>query len=399
MSVDLGRVLRSCWGLTAVSVMLVAMLIGGMAKWNRREKAASHTETDGPSCDTDIRQAKVHLSRVASSSAVAPTIADTPTQWSPGVNDHKPLAPVPAGMVWVPGGNFWMGTDDAHMPETRPWHRVTVDGFWMDKTDVTNVQFAQFVRATNYVTIAERTPRAEDYPGVPPENLVAGSIVFTPPDHPVELKDNREWWAYVPGANWRHPEGPSSNLKGRENHPVVHIAYEDAVACCKWARKRLPTEAEFDFASRGGLDRKRYDWGDEFRPHGKFMANTFQGNFPNKNTAEDGYHATAPVGSFPSNGFGLFDMSGNVWQWTSDWYRPDYYATLTATGEIAVNPKGPSDSYDPSEPGVLKRVHRGGSYLCTDQYCSRYIAGARGKGAPDTGTNHLGFRCVQDVSH
>lgn len=181
------------------------------------------------------------------------------------------------------------------------------------------------------------------------------------------------------------------------NHPVVHVAYEDAVAYCKWAGKRLPTEAEFEFASRGGLDRKRYDWGDELSPGGKTMANTFQGHFPDTNTGEDGYKATAPVGSFPANGFGLVDMSGNVWEWTSDWYRPDYYATLAARGEEAVNPKGPANSFDPSEPGVAKRVHRGGAYLCTDQYCSRHAAGGRGKGEPDTGTNHLGFRAVKEA--
>jgi formylglycine-generating enzyme required for sulfatase activity len=220
-------------------------------------------------------------------------------------------------------------------------------------------------------------------------------VVFSPPDHPVELDSQFRWWNYVPGANWRHPEGPNSDIKGRMNHPVVHIAYEDAVAYCKWAGKRLPTEAEFEFASRGGLDRKRYAWGDEFMPGGKHMANTFQGHFPDTNTGDDGYQATAPVGSFPANGYGLFDMAGNVWEWTSDWYRADYYSTLAASGEIAMNPKGPTDSFDPNEPGVRKRVHRGGSFLCTDQYCARYIAGGRGKGELDTGTNHLGFRCVR----
>jgi formylglycine-generating enzyme required for sulfatase activity len=180
------------------------------------------------------------------------------------------------------------------------------------------------------------------------------------------------------------------------NHPVVHIAFEDAMAYCRWAGKRLPTEAEFEFASRGGLDRKRYVWGDEFMPGGRHMANTFQGHFPDINTRDDGYGATAPVGSFPANGYGLFDMAGNVWQWTSDWYRPEYYRTLVTGGGIAMNPKGPADSFDPNEPGVRKRVMRGGSFLCTDQYCARYIAGGRGKGEPDTGTNHLGFRCVRE---
>jgi formylglycine-generating enzyme required for sulfatase activity len=301
-------------------------------------------------------------------------------------------------MIWVPGGEFWMGSSEPSFGDSRPWHETYVDGFWMDKTEVTNAEFARFVKATGYITVAERKPRAEDFPTAPPENLVAGSVVFTPPDHPVALNDHFQWWSYVKGANWRHPEGPLSSIKGKENHPAVHIAYEDALAYCKWAGKRLPTEAEYEFAERGGLDRKPYAWGDEFHPNGKFMANTFQGHFPDKNTGEDGYITTAPVGSFPPNGYGLYDLSGNVWEWTSDWYRPDYYKTLADHGGVARNPQGPSDSFDPGEPGVAKKVHRGGSFLCTDQYCSRYMVGGRGKGEPDTGTNHLGFRCVRDVS-
>lgn len=306
-----------------------------------------------------------------------------------------PTAPqqTPEGMVWIPGGEFWMGADD--FPDAQPWHRVYVDGFWMDKTEVTNEQFAKFVKATDYVTVAERTPRAEDFPGAPPENLVAGSVVFSPPDHPVKLNDHFQWWSYVNGANWRHPEGPRSDIVNHAKYPVVHIAYEDVLAYAKWAGKRLPTEAEFEFAQRGGLDRKPYSWGDEFKPGGQFMANTFQGHFPDKNTKEDGYAAVAPVASFPPNGYGLYDMAGNVWEWTSDWYRHDYYKTLAARGMVAVSPQGPADSFDPSEPGVKKKVHKGGSFLCTDQYCARYIAGGRGKGEPDTGTNHLGFRLVR----
>jgi formylglycine-generating enzyme required for sulfatase activity len=317
------------------------------------------------------------------------------TGWLPKINHTQPPETTPAGMTWIPGGEFWMGSAEEHMTDARPWHRVYVDGYWMDMTEVTNEQFARFVKATGYVTVAERKPRAEDYPQARPENLVAGSVVFSPPNHPVELNNHFAWWSYAAGANWRHPEGPNSDIKGRMNHPVVHVAYEDAVAYCEWAGKRLPTEAEFEFASRGGLDRKRYAWGDEFMPGGKHMANTFQGHFPNSNTGEDGYKTTAPVGSFPANGYGLFDMAGNVWEWTSDWYRSDYYETLAAGGHIAMNPEGPADTFDPGEPGVRKRVMRGGSFLCTDQYCARYIAGGRGKGEPDTGTNHLGFRCVR----
>jgi formylglycine-generating enzyme required for sulfatase activity len=300
-------------------------------------------------------------------------------------------------MVWIPGGVYWRGNDTKAHRDARPWHLVEVDGFWMDATVVTNEQFERFVKATKYVTVAERTPKAEDFPGAAPENLVAGSVVFTPPKGPVPLDNHLRWWSYVKGANWRHPEGPGSDLKGRAKHPVVHVAYEDALAYCKWAGKRLPTEAEFEFAVRGGLNKNQYAWGNEFRPDGKFMANTWQGRFPYENTAEDGYRGTAPVGSFPPNRFGLSDMAGNVWQWCADWYRNDYYQTLAKAPQPARNPQGPADSLDPSEPKVAKRVTRGGSYLCTDQYCTAYEAGARGKGAPDTGTNHLGFRCVKSA--
>jgi len=278
--------------------------------------------------------------------------------------------------------------------DSRPIHRVYVDGFWMDKTDVTNQQFAAFVQATSYVTVAERKPRAEDYPGAPPENLVAGSIVFSPPDHPVPLNDHFQWWSYVHGANWRHPLGPDSDIKGKENYPVVQIAYEDALAYAKWAGKRLPTEAEWEYAARGGLSGKPYVWGEEFRPDGKWMANTHQGTFPVKDTGEDGHIGIAAVAQYPPNGYGLFDMAGNVWQWTSDWYRPDYYQQLAAAGGVARNPQGPDSPFDPAEPTEKKKVHRGGSFLCTDQYCSRYMVGTRGKGEISTGTNHLGFRCV-----
>jgi len=323
-------------------------------------------------------------------------IAETPSAEKPPTSSTagSPAKPWPDGMVWIPGGEFWMGSDEPEFSDARPWHRVYVDGFWMDKTELTNEQFEKFVKATGYVTIAERTPRAEDFPGAPPENLVAGSVVFAPPTEPVPLDNFIRWWDYVKGADWRHPSGPASDLKGKEKHPVVQIAYDDALAYCKWAGKRLPTEAEFEFAARAGLNRKPYAWGEEFRPGGKWMANSFQGHFPNKNTAEDGFAGTAPVGSFPVSAYGLYDMAGNVWEWCSDWYRPDYYQTLADAGGVARNPQGPADSVDPAEPGTKKRVHKGGSYLCTDQYCKRYMPGGRGKGEPDTGTNHLGFRGV-----
>jgi formylglycine-generating enzyme len=313
----------------------------------------------------------------------------------------------PEGMAWIPGGEFSMGavdppsTDQVAMhraDDERPIHRVYVDGFWMDKTDVTNEEFARFVKATGYVTIAEWKPAAKDFPGAPPENLVAGSVVFSPPDHPVPLNDHFQWWSYVKGANWRHPEGPESNLKGREKYPVVQVAYPDALAYAKWAGKRLPTEAEWEFAARGGLAGKRYPWGDEFQPAGKWMANTYQGHFPDSDTGADGYAGIAPVAQFPPNGYGLYDMAGNVWQWTTDWYRPDYYHQLAAAAGVARNPQGPETPYDPAEPAEKKKAQRGGSFLCTDQYCSRYVVGSRGKGEISTGTNHLGFRCVTTMT-
>ena len=258
-------------------------------------------------------------------------------------------------MIWVPGGEFWMGSSEPTFGDARPWHKTYVDGFWMDKTEVTNEEFARFVKATGYVTIAERKPRAEDYPTAPPENLSAGSVVFTPPDHPVALNDHFQWWSYVKGANWRHPEGPLSSIKGKENHPVVHIAYEDALAYCKWAGKRLPTEAEYEFAERGGLDRKPYAWGDEFRPKGKFMANTFQGHFPDKNTGEDGYVGPPHRSVIPAQ-----------WLWpvrscreTSGNGPPTGTAPITTRasldkGEVARNPQGPSTASIRANPASQK---------------------------------------------
>jgi formylglycine-generating enzyme len=328
-------------------------------------------------------------------------VAFGPTIPNPQASPGK----APRGMVWIPGGEFSMGAQDPTgqdnnavgmqaTNDSRPIHRVYVDGFFMDKTDVTNAQFAEFVKATGYVTVAEKTPTQAEYPGAPPENLVAGSVVFSPPDHDVPLNDHFQWWSYVKGANWRHPNGPKSSIVNKQNFPVVQIAYPDAEAYAKWAHKRLPTEAEWEFAARGGLAGKPYVWGDSFRPGGKWMANTHQGHFPTQDKGSDGFIGIAPVAQFPANGYGLYDMAGNVWQWTSDWYRPDYYAELAKTGGVARNPAGPEHPFDPEEPSEKKKVHRGGSYLCTDQYCSRYMVGTRGKGEITTGTNHLGFRCV-----
>ena len=333
-------------------------------------------------------------------SAPRPTSAFLPT----AENTAKPPGPAPPGMVWILGGEFSMGSDVAgealcRLPgvtrDSQPIHRVYVDGFWMDRTEVTNEQFAAFVAVTGYVTIAERTPTQEEFPTAPPENLVAGSTVFTRTQGPVPLDDHLRWWRYQVGASWRHPEGPGSDLRGREKHPVVHVAYDDALAYANWAGKRLPTEAEFEFAARGGLTGKLYAWGDDLRPGGKFMANTFQGTFPVSDSGADHFPGTAPVAQFPANGYGLYDVAGNVWEWTSDWYRPDTYARMALSGEVARNPRGPESPLDPMEPSERKRVQRGGSFLCTDQYCTRYMVGTRGKGEVSTGSNHLGFRCVK----
>ncbi len=286
------------------------------------------------------------------------------------------------------------GGPDA-MHDARPIHRVYVDGFWMDRTEVTNEQFAMFAEATGYVTIAERAPTQEEFPTAPPENLVAGSVVFVPSDQPIPLDNHYHWWGYAKGANWRHPLGPESDLTGRETYPVVHVGYPDAEAYAEWAGKRLPTEAEWEFASRGGLQGKLYPWGDELKPNEKWVLNIWHGPFPIRDAAEDGFAGIAPVGSFAPNGYGLFDVAGNVWEWCTDWYRPDTYARRVAAGGLIRNPTGPDSSFDPIEPHEKKRVHRGGSFLCTDQYCTRYMVGTRGKGEVSTGSNHLGFRCVK----
>lgn len=319
--------------------------------------------------------------------------------------DAKPSAKAPDGMVWIPGGEFSMGGPKASAglcsPDTvrdaLPVLRVSVKGFWMDRTEVTNAEFAKFVEATGHRTVAEIAPTREEFPDAPPEALVAGAVVFRPPPKAVDLGNHLQWWTYVEGANWRQPEGPGSSIKGRENHPVVHIAWPDAAAYAKWAGKRLPTEAEWEFAARGGLSGKTYAWGDDFQPGGKTMANTWQGRFPVKDEAKDGFAGTAPVASFPANGYGLHDMAGNVWEWVADWYRADAYPLMakSAAGKPVIDPRGPATSWDPTEPGVTKRGQRGGSFLCTDQYCTRYMIGTRGKGDINTPTNHTGLRCVK----
>ena len=319
-----------------------------------------------------------------------------------GSND--PPGTVPEGMVWIPGGTFQVGSESEHArPEENPVHRARVHGFFMDRHEVTNAQFAKFVEDTNYVTVAERSINwaelAEQLPpGTPepaPELLQPGGLVFTPPGEEVGLGDYTRWWIWSPGASWRHPEGPGSTLEGRDDHPVVMVAWEDARAYADWAGKRLPTETEWERAARGGLEGAVYGWGSEDPTEGPARANIWQGEFPNKNTGDDGFLRTAPVGSYSPNGYGLHDMAGNVWEWCSDWYRPDAYCGREM--ELQIDPTGPRASLDPAEPGVPKRVTRGGSFLCHESYCLRYRPSARIGTAVDSGMSHLGFRCVQDV--
>lgn len=325
----------------------------------------------------------------ATSDAAAAAVAHVNTATAPGA--------APTGMVWIPGDTFWMGCENCGMPDALPVHLVAVDGFWMDRTPVTNAEFTRFVKATGYLTVVERPLDPRDFPGVPRHKLVPGSAVFSPTPGLVPLDNPLQWWRYTPGANWKHPDGPRSDLRGRLDHPVVHVAFEDVVAYAKWANKRVPTEAEFEFAARGGLDRNRYPWGNELTPRGKAVANTWQGRFPTRDQGEDGYRGT-PVTAFPPNGFGLYDMGGNVWQWCADWYRPDTYAKRAKKRAVVQNPQGPAAGFDPQEPGAAKRVLRGGSYLCTDQYCARYLVGSRGKSEVTSGTSNLGFRLVQSAS-
>jgi formylglycine-generating enzyme required for sulfatase activity len=311
----------------------------------------------------------------------------------------------PPEMAWIPGGEFTMGTDSEHgRAEERPAHRVRVDAFWMDEHEVTNAQFRAFVEATRYVTTAERPADADEVlrqsrPGTPrpaAEMLAPGSLVFVPTAGPVPLNDPTQWWRWTPGACWKHPDGPRSTIDGKDDHPVVHVSWDDAVAYAKWAGKRLPTEAEWEFAARGGLDNKPYAWGDEPPSDTAIHANIWQGEFPYRNTALDGFERTAPVKSYPPNGYGLYDVAGNVWEWCSDLYRADLYRQR-AGGGVTVNPPGPAEAFDPRNPRADSRVQKGGSFLCSDSYCSRYRPAARHGCSPDTGMSHVGFRCARSA--
>ena len=300
-------------------------------------------------------------------------------------------------MAWVPGGTFRMGSD-RHYPEERPAHSVRVDGFWMDRQPVTNAQFARFVAETGYTTLAERPLDLSLYPGAVPELAVPGALVFHTTSGPVDTSDLRNWWRYVPGACWRHPEGPGSDTGARQDHPVVHVAFEDAESYAAWAGKSLPTEAEWEQAARGGLDGAEFVWGDEFTPEGVHQANTWQGPFPWRNFEADGWSGTAPVGSYAPNGYDLYDMAGNVWEWTSDWYAAGHQADPTKSCCMPANPRGApvEASYDPRQPGVRipRKVVKGGSFLCTPRYCRRYRPAARQPQMADSAMSHLGFRCV-----
>jgi formylglycine-generating enzyme len=302
------------------------------------------------------------------------------------------------GMVRIPGGTFRMGSDD-HYPEEAPAHRVTVADFWIDQTPVTNRQFKEFVKATGHVTFAEIPPDPKDYPGALPDMLYAGSLVFSPPARVTNLRDWSQWWEFMKGADWRHPYGPKSNINAHDLHPVVHVCFSDALAYAKWAGKDLPTEAEWEFAARGGLDEAEFAWGNDFKPDGVHMANTWQGEFPHQNLGEDGYERTSPVTTFPPNGYGLHDMIGNVWEWTGDWYAPKHEADAPKACCIPQNPRGGKQegSYDPGLPDIRipRKVLKGGSHLCAPNYCRRYRPAARHAEAIDTSTSHVGFRCVR----
>ena len=332
---------------------------------------------------------------------MAVTSAEIPRESPhPETLDPRSEPPFP-GMAWIPGGTFLMGSN-CFYPEERPAHHVTVDGFWMDRCPVTNEQFARFVKATGWVTVAERPPLADDYPGAEPELLVPGSLVFRRSEGPVDLSHWMLWWRWTPGASWRRPKGAGSHFRDCRRHPVVHVAYEDVEAYARWAGKEIPTEAEWERAARGGLEGAAFTWGDHLPgPGERPLANTWEGEFPWQNSLQDGYLGTSPVGSFPANGYGLYDMAGNVWEWTSDWYAARHQADEGKPCCSPRNPRGGSreKSYDACQPHVRipRKVLKGGSHLCAPNYCLRYRPAARSPQMVDTGTCHIGFRCIVRV--
>ncbi|WP_413578689.1 formylglycine-generating enzyme family protein [Bdellovibrio sp. HCB290] len=362
----------------SVLILLTGLFVGGSTLYDYRHLQLQETQTRG-----EVFSSEDEISADTAMSPLNPNFSQS--------------------MVWIPGGEFWMGSENQTVLDAQPVHRVHVDGFWMDQYLVTNRDFGEFVNDTGYITIAERRLDPKDHPDLPAELLEPGAIIFSPRIERTDLGiSGSTYWRWQPGANWQHPEGPLSDLRGRELMPVIHVSYTDAEAYAKWRGKRLPTEAEWEFAARGGLDRMPYSWGKEFRPAGKFMANTWQGNFPYFDSAEDGFKGLSPVGSYPPNGYGLFDMTGNVWQWVSDWYRADYFKLL-AKGMIAKNPPGPESSENELDPSFKKRVQKGGSYLCTDSFCSNLDPAARRRGDIWSGSPQVGFRLVTsepaNVSH
>ena len=375
--------------------------------------AAAAVRKNAVSCESNI-PSRFAVAKVADHSTLAlpgsglDGRADKAAGAPGGRRDGAELGPTAAekaahpGMVWVRGGTFRMGADNNQGSEDEyPKHTVTVSGFWIDVTEVTNAQFAAFIKATGYVTTAERKPDWEELkkqlpPGTvkPDESLLApASLVFSQPDHAVSLLDYSQWWAWKKGASWKHPHGPGSDLKGKGNYPVVHISWYDAQAYCKWAGKRLPTEAEWEFAARGGLEGSVYPWGNEAVNTGKVKGNFWEGHFPDRNTTGDHFFYTAPVRFFSPNGYGLYDMAGNVWEWCADYYNNTYYKEVDRPGGIK-DPKGPTKAYDPDEPYARKRVIRGGSFLCNESYCTGYRVARRMKSTEDSGMEHVGFRCV-----
>lgn len=375
---------------TAVGICMLLIYSCGQSASNQK---AIHDSAKAVIEHASEKDSATYCSPTSKSSLIT-SVSDNLSSIPQGKTSHE-------GMVWIPTGVFMMGTtDNEGRPDEYPAHKVKVNGFWMDKHEVTNAQFRKFVKATNYVTTAEQKPdwnqmKKQLPPGTPkpPDSvLVPGALVFTPSSYPVPLDNPARWWKWVPGANWKHPTGSGSSIKGKDNYPVVDISWYDAEAYCKWAGKRLPTEAEWEYAARGGLIEKKYPWGNQAPEQGKPKANTWQGNFPNKNTDWDGYYGTAPVMSFSPNGYHLYDMAGNVWEWCSDWYSADYYKSLA--GKLTVNPQGPSQSYDPMQPGMQVKVVRGGSFMCNPSYCKGYRVTSRMMSSEDSGLENLGFRCV-----
>jgi formylglycine-generating enzyme len=352
------------------------------------------------SCTNKERERQVEKSTTNQKATIPGCCADLPSRFEQSSSPEN----VPVGMVWIPGGTYIRGANNEQAYQDEyPRHQVTVDGFWMDETTVTNAQFRTFVETTGYVTTAEQAPDWDELkkqlpdgtPKPPDEMLVAASLVFVPPKHPVGLHDHYQWWSWVPGANWRHPEGPGSDNVGKDDYPVVHVSWFDAMAYAEWAGKRLATEAEWEWAARGGLEDKVYPWGNEHIEAGAPKANAWQGRFPNFNTVWDGFDRLAPVKSYKPNGYGLYDMAGNVWEWCNDWYRDDYYSTLAKNNDV-VNPTGPDKIYATQGASEPMKVMRGGSFLCNDSYCSGYRVARRMKSTPDSGAGHIGFRCVKD---